>query len=388
MKTQKILYVITKSNWGGAQLYVYTLAIEAMRRGASVVVALGGTGKKDAPVGELAKRLRGAGVRVLIVPSLTRDVSLKDDLRAYVEIAYIIKKEHPNIIHVNSSKAGGISALSARLARGIRIIFTVHGLPHQEQRARLARALFWLASYATVLLSSKTIALSKRQLLATPALFIRKQRLVCIPNGISTYEPLSRAQARAIMIAQKSALAQYNRWIVSTGELTANKGIDVLINAFEQIYNTTPDVALVLFNDGEEKETLLKQARDIGISERIFFLGFTENARELLCAADIFILPSRKEGLPFALLEAGMAKCPIIATTVGSIPELISTNKNGILVAPDDASELSVAIYGLLNNRQHAINLSKIFSKQVRENFSSQKMIDRTLALYFENKKL
>ncbi len=385
MNTQKILYVITKSNWGGAQSYVHTLATEAVRQGASVVVALGGTGKKDAPVGELAKRLGDAGVRVLIVPSLMRDMSLRNDWQAYREIAHIIKKERPTIIHVNSSKAGGISALAGRLTRGVRIIFTVHGLPHQEPRAQVARALVWLASYATVLLATKTIALSKRQLLAVPAFFVRTRRLVCIPNGITVSEPLSRAQARAIGALREPTLAQYNRWIISTGELTGNKGIDVLINAFEQIYNTIPDVALVLFfNDGEDREKLLEQARRLGLSDRIFFLGFAKNVRELLRAADIFILPSRKEGVPFALLEAGIATCPIIATTVGGIPELINTNESGMLVPPNDVAALSATMYDLLNNPQHATKLGATFSKQVRKHFSSQEMIEQTFALYLE----
>ncbi len=382
MKTEKILYVITKSNWGGAQAYVYTLATEAMRLGATVTVALGGTGKKDAVPGELSKRLTDAGIRTLVVPSLMRDMSLINDMRAFMELLRIIKKERPTVVHVNSSKAGGISALAGRVAGKTRIIFTAHGLPHEEQRSFFSRALIWLATYATVLLSTKTIVLSQRQFSATPALFVRTRRLMCIPNGIAPYELVGRAQARGRCIAQAPELAQYSRWIVSTGELNRNKSIDVLIDAFARVCHTEPNVALVLFNEGDRHGALEEQALRAGLQNRVFFLGLIPNVRTLLSVADIFVLSSQKEGFPFALLEAGIAKCPVIATSVGGIPELINTNENGILVTPGDTAELSNALTDLLTHTQRAKTFGEALSKRIRDKFSREEMTARTFALY------
>ncbi len=382
MKTQKILYIITKSNWGGAQAYVYALATVAKEAGTDVVVALGGTGGKDAAPGELAKRLADAGVRVVIIPSLMRDMSLMSDVRAYRELLRIIKKERPTVVHVNSSKAGGISALAGRVLGVKRIIFTAHGLPHEEPRPFFSRALIWIATYATVLLSTKTIVLSQQQFLATPALFVRRKRLVCIPNGIEPYELFPRATARGKCIEQKLGLAQYSRWVVSTAELNRNKNINVLIDAFVRVAHDTPDVALVLFNEGDQHGALAKQARRAKLEDRIFFMGFVEQVHKLLYSADIFVLSSEKEGFPFALLEAGIAKCPVVATDVGGVSELINTNENGILVTPGNTVALSNALTDLLTHTQRARELGTALSKRVREKFSQQEMIARTFALY------
>lgn len=381
IQTQKILYVITKSNWGGAQAYVYTLATRAMQSGADVVVALGGAGDKNATSGELVKRLHDAGIRTILVPSFMRDMSLLYDLKAYVELLRIIKKEKPDIIHVNSSKAGGISALAGRVASNAQIIFTIHGLPHQERRMFISRAFIWIASWITILLSDKTILLSKQQLDTAPALFAKK-KLVCIPNGIAPYELLSQEQARKKVIAIEPALKKYSRWVVSTSELNHNKGIDVLINAFAHVCRDTGDVALVLFNDGTEHHALALQAHGAGLSEKVFFLGFTTNVHLLLSCADIFVLPSLKEGFPFALLEAGIAKLPVITTSVGGIPNLIKTDENGILTKPENVQELAGAIIELLNDTDKANTLGKKLSEDVREKFSLRKMIDGTFNLY------
>ena len=125
---KKILYVITKSNWGGAQSYVYTLATAAKDAGADVAVAFGGTGGAGATTGRLELELQKVGIRTVFVKSFMRDISFFKEFRVLGELVRIFKTERPDIVHLNSSKAGGIGALAARLAGVGRIVFTSHGL--------------------------------------------------------------------------------------------------------------------------------------------------------------------------------------------------------------------------------------------------------------------
>src|SRR5689334_9727685 len=115
---KKILFVITKANWGGAQRYVYDLATAARERGADVAVAFGTDGL-------LHTKLEEAGIRTLVLPHLTRDINLRAEWESFKALRALIKEERPDIVHVNSSKAG-LTLIAARLEKVPQIIFTAH----------------------------------------------------------------------------------------------------------------------------------------------------------------------------------------------------------------------------------------------------------------------
>ena len=116
---RKILFVITKSNWGGAQRYVYDLAAALPKGEFEVVVALGGTGEASAQTGLLAERLKEASVRTIFLSSFTRDIYFFGEFKAFFELLKVIREERPDTLHLNSSKAGGIGSVAGRIA-GVR----------------------------------------------------------------------------------------------------------------------------------------------------------------------------------------------------------------------------------------------------------------------------
>src|SRR6185437_8651234 len=321
---RKILFVITKSNWGGAQAYVYALAAHASARGASVAVALGAV--PNAGAGLLGEKLEHAGVRVISVPGLARDVGLQD-FAAYRELEKLIAAEKPDVLHVNSSKAGGLGALAGRRMRVPRVIFTAHGWAHREPRPFLERAAIWMLSFATVLLSHQVIVVSEKDFKDAPA--FTKRKIALIRNGIAPFETLTRDTARA-RIREIAPEAHPNRlWVLMNGELTKNKGVDTALRAFAQVALERPEPQLFIMNTGEEAGGLKQLARDLQLSGRAFFLGFVPDAKIYLSAADIFMLPSRKEGLPFALLEASMRGLAAVASDTGGVPEIIEDGYTG-----------------------------------------------------------
>ena len=124
---KKVLFLITKSNWGGAQRYVYDLVTTLDKSQFDVVVALGGNGI-------LVEMLNHAGIRTIIIQSLARNISIKNELSFARELWNILRIEKPDVFHVNSSKAGGVGTFLGRLSRVPRIIFTAHGWAFNEDR--------------------------------------------------------------------------------------------------------------------------------------------------------------------------------------------------------------------------------------------------------------
>ena len=147
---KKVLFLITKSNFGGAQRYVYDLATTLDAEKFEVVVALGGKGP-------LASLLEHAGIRTITIESLTRDISIKNELRFTFELWKIIHTERPHILHVNSSKAGAVGTLLGRVAFVPRVLFTAHGWAFNEDRP------WWQKIIIKIILDRQKDFLSRRR---------------------------------------------------------------------------------------------------------------------------------------------------------------------------------------------------------------------------------
>ncbi|HEY0010901.1 MAG TPA: glycosyltransferase family 4 protein [Candidatus Paceibacterota bacterium] len=378
---KRLLFVITKSNWGGAQAYVCTLAKHSQSLGMEVAVALGGTGRPGSDTGILAARLTEAGIRVHVVPALARDISPLHEWRALQALTAFIRSERPDILHLNSSKAGVLGAIAGRRARIGRIVFTVHGWPHREPCGAVMRAVRWLGSWLTVVLSHAVIAVSDCDRCTAPVIFSRK-KIAVVRNGMGDFPTLEKEAARHFLAPDIPALAKLTSWVLIPAELTRNKGIDIAIRAFAGVSTNVDHAALVMVGEGEEHEHLTRLIESYGLGGRAFLLGFVPDVRRYLKAADIFLLPSRKEGLPLAVLEAGRAGLPAIATRTGGIPEIIEHQKTGLLINPGDVDALADAMTTLLTNPVDATKLGMALEQKVREEFSEKMMLDRTLLLY------
>src|SRR3989344_7582743 len=171
----KIIYGITKSNFGGAQRYVFDLARAAKKDGYDVSVICGGDGV-------LIDKLKNHGIKVFPLPHLQRDISLVDEFRAFHFIFRTLVEERPTLFHTNSSKMGGIGNLAARLAGVRKIIFTGHGWAFNEPRPVWQKIPIKFLAWLTIALSHKTICVSEktRQDIYWP--FIRS-KLVVVRNG-------------------------------------------------------------------------------------------------------------------------------------------------------------------------------------------------------------
>ena len=332
METKKIMFVITKSNWGGAQRYVFDMASALKNKGYEVKVAYGGTGEKDAKDGLLSTNLRQAGIDGIFIGEFMRDVSLLREFKAFRKLKQIFSEERPDVVHLNSSKAGGVGALAARFAGVRNIIFTVHGWPFLEKRNPVVKSLIWFLSWITVLLCNKVICISNFDLAIGQRMPFAKNKFVQIYSGIA---PLSLQDGHEI----REKFPPGVKITGTIGELTHNKNQIALV---EQAKNN-PRMYVAIVGSGEDQAMLENKIREYNVSDRVRLFGFMHVER-VLKGFDTFALPSLKEGLPYVLIEAKMAGIPIEANRVGGVSEIV------------DAKDLS--------------------------EFSLEKMVEKTISLY------
>ena len=376
---KKVLFVITKSNFGGAQRYVYDLATSLPHEAFDVVVAFG-------EGGELEEKLNSAGVRTIKIGALQRNVHFLKDVKVLFELIKIFKKEKPDVVHLNSTKIGGVGAVAARMHGIKKIIFTAHGWAFNENRNVISKTIIAFLQWLTVMLCHKTIAVSQKtadQILKFP--FIKKEKIVVIYNGTAEVDFVGREEARRALLGDEVAnLPAGALWIGTISELHKNKGIDIAINAMSEITKKYPQIVYIVIGDGEEKTNLYTQIASCGLTNQVFLLGFITDAKKYLKALDIFTLTSRTEALPYAILEAGLAEVPVIASAVGGIPEIINLPDVGLLITPGEKAshEIAQAIEELATNIEHAKTLGKNLKHKVLTEFSQEKMHSETFKLY------
>jgi glycosyltransferase involved in cell wall biosynthesis len=168
--------------------------------------------------------------------------------------------------------------------------------------------------------------------------------------------------------------------IGAIGRIERQKGFDVLIRALAEV----EEGSLVVVGDGSERGALDELARSVGVADRITWTGWSDDARGFLGSFDVFVLPSRFEGFPLALLEAMLARSAVVATDVGSVPEAVVDGETGLLVPPEDPTALACAIERLLADGDLRRRLGDRGRTLVLDRFTADHMTHGFESLYEE----
>lgn len=378
MAKKSILYIITKSVWGGAAKYVFDLATNLADE-FEVAVAAGGKNK-------FYQEIKKANLPYYNIINFQRTINPFKDVFAFFEILSLLFQIKPEVIHVNSSKAGGIVGLAGWIYKKlyqilntkyqIRTIFTAHGWAFNEERPRWQIWLIKAFSKLTAFFYDKIICVSEydRQT-ALKNKVAPANKLVVIHNGlnIKNLSFLSRQQAQQKLLGKTCPLA-----IGTIAEWTKNKGLIYLLRAAKKIKDP---VELVLIGSGEnpDKEKILKFIKRSQL-KHVHLIEFIDQAASYLKAFDIFVLPSLKEGLPYTILEAMAAEVPIIATRVGGIPEML---KDCDLLIPSKNPEIiQEKITQLINSPELVQEMTGKAKQRIEKEFSLDKMIKKTKKIY------
>ncbi|MFZ2621378.1 MAG: glycosyltransferase [Minisyncoccia bacterium] len=373
----KICYVITKGVWGGAQKYVYSLATSLPKDKYNVFVICG--------AGEILKeKLEKEKVKTFEIKSLKRDIGIFSEIKSFLRLFWIIFREKPDVLHLNSPKASGLGVIIGRLTFVPKIIQTVHGFTWNENRGTFSKALITFFSWITIILCHKTIVISEKEKEQTWRMpFVNDNKITLIRNGVEVIKYREKEEARKklkeLIQDPKFDILNPIIWLGTVAELHKNKGYEYAISAVNKI--TTPFLFFII-GSGEEKKNLEKLIAQNHLEEKVFLVGSVENAKELLKAFDIFMLTSIKEGLPYVILEAGQASLPVIASRVGGTPDIIENNSTGILVTKEKTSEITRALEYLIANPGKRELFGRNLKAKVEKDFSVEQMLEKTVSLY------
>ncbi|MDQ5981808.1 MAG: hypothetical protein QG570_566 [Patescibacteria group bacterium] len=388
---KKILFIITKSNFGGAQRYVFELATRLKKDGHTVAVALGGNGA-------LKTKLEEEGVEVFSIAGAQRDISITKEIQVLWNIFSIIRRYKPTIVHLNSPKIGGLGAVAARVAyflnrtKSGKIIYTNHGWPFNEPRPEWQQIIIRIFSWLTVFLGGTTIVLGETERNDVRSWPFVQNKFVIIPNGVSTFNVIDKKTALSRLVGEKKAeewIAEKRLIIGTISELHKNKGLTFALeglNSYIEQY-PTQKIAYVIIGEGEERtelESIIKKLSHLH-PEHVVLAGQIPEAREYVGAFDLFLLSSVKEGLPFALLEAGSAGVPVISTSVGGIPEVIQNLENGILIAPRRPQEIKNALVYLNEHPEVLDIMITNFKKKIEQKYNFELIVVDIKKLYGTN---
>jgi glycosyltransferase involved in cell wall biosynthesis len=354
--------VITLAEVGGAQSYVRDL-LPAVAEEFEVTVSAHGEGP-------LRIAAADAGVRYVPLEHVRRPISPLHDLLGLLELARLFRRLRPDIVHLNSSKAGVLGRLAAAIADVPIRVFTVHGWAFKATHGLAAR-LYLLADRAVRPLTTMIVCVSETELRAGLAAgTCTPKHATVILNAVDVAGAPQRVGARHDGPVE----------IVSVGRLAEPKDFATLVRAVARLPREAVHVSVL--GEGPLNSELEHLIAALGLTGTVRLLGEVSDVRERLARAEVFVLSSRSEGMPISVLEAMAASLPVVASAVGGVPEIVQDGLNGFLVPPGEDHELADRLRLLVESPSLRARLGAASRRRAEERHSLPQWREAHIALY------
>jgi glycosyltransferase involved in cell wall biosynthesis len=365
----RVLYLIDKMGTGGAQTHLEALVagLDPHRFEVELVCLLRG--------GIHADRLREREIPVTVL-GLSR-LYMPSGLLAFLRFIARLRSARTDVLHTYLSAANVFGCAAARAAAVTGVISSRRDTGFGDGRL-MRRALALTNRWAhRVVAVSDDIAriVGEREGLAPP-------RLVVIPNGIDTdrFTP----GERRVAVRTALGIPPAARLVVSVSRLAFIKGIDVLVEAVPAIRAAVPDAMFLVAGDGSDQEKITRRIEALDLRGSLRLLGVHEDVPGLLAAADLFVLPSRSEGQPNAVIEAMAMGLPVVASRVGGVPEVSRHDREALLVEPERPALLAQACVDVLTTPELSKRLGHAGRHRARAEFSLATMLRRYQDMYLQ----
>lgn len=364
---KRILLLVTQADWGGVQSFLIRFAQGLNAEGRIVLLAAGGEG-------ELWTEARAAGISAQQLRFMEREISPLQDLRAVCELTRLIDEFKPDAIHLNSSKMGVLGSIAASLsATKPRVVYRIGGWSFLEPQAEWKCWIYKTAERLTSGLKDVIITVHPGdERLGRDLGFRARHGMITVPNGLDVPAFVTALQMRSVARV-KLGISEHAVVLGTIANAYPTKALLPYLDILARVMERDHGVVAVILGDGPELDTLKRKRDALGLTDRILLPGHLDQAPTYISAFDIFVLPSRKEGMPWTLLEAMAAGIPSIATDVGACRWMLEEENgvhSGLVVPANDPLALEKALHSLKNDPGQCARFSASARSNVARRFS------------------
>jgi len=374
----RILHIITKLAVGGAQINTLISTRDISRMGYHSDIL---TGPERPSEGDLFHLGSEWDLNIITVPHLKRNISPLSDILALVEIRKVIRQGNYDIVHTHGSKARFLGRIAAAAFPGVRIVQTAHGWPFYESMNPIKKHLYTTLEKIGFDLAHMNICVSPRD---------REKALrygighfddyIIIRSGVE-FSEFRAARGTGKEARRRLGLPVEAEVVGSVMRFCPEKAPDLFVEAAEKILERKPGTLFVLVGDGPQFPGTKRLIHSRGLSDSFILTGSRNDVVNILPAFDVFLITSRTEGLPRALLESLAAGVPVVSTDVGGIHELLGEGRNGVLCDEGDIEGLVDGVCSLLDSPGLASKLLSSVDSDI-EPFSAETMVRDLYEVY------
>lgn len=374
-----ILHIITKMAVGGAQMNTLISCREITKMGYPSAVL---TGPEISPEGTFSDLTEKYGIPVFTAPHLIRKLSLVHDLKAYNEIRDIIDQNEFSIVHTHGSKAKFLGRLAAAHAKTpVKIVQTVHGWSFFDTMSPLHKAFYSVLERFGYKYADSNIVVSPHDIRKGVNWGIGKpEDYQLIRSGVE-FDAFFAQRNNKISARKRLGIPPDYPVVGTVIRLASQKHPEAIVDVAERVKLSIPNVQFVIVGDGPMDNYIRHYIAERNLSDNFLMLGSRKDVAEILPAFDVFLLTSRSEGLPRAMLEALAVRIPVVATDVGGIAELINGLKNGFLCSHGDTDCLANGVLTLLASPELRDRLLSTIDEDLAP-FSAKIMVEQLFQLY------
>lgn len=359
-----VLFLISSEGFYGAENHLVTLAKALRNIGCHSVLGVFCDARQAHP--EVANQAVKLGLAVELIPCRG-----KLDWRAVAHIRELIRKHHADIVHPQGYKSD-VYAYASSLRQPCGLVATSHNWP---SKLRSMRA-YGILDRQVLRKFDRIIVLSKQVHDRLVRAGVVRRKVCTIPNGIDIDRFANATPALRGELGTSSPIVGF------VGRLVEEKGGQVLLHAAKQVLETQSNAIFVFVGDGPCRHSWQQLVCRLGIADHVIFTGARNDMAEVYASCDLVVLPSLVEAMPMCLLEAMAAGKPVVASVVGSIPEMITPQKTGLLVAAGDPNALARSVLAILNDGELAYRLGQSARAAVARTHSAEVMARSYLELY------
>jgi glycosyltransferase involved in cell wall biosynthesis len=376
----RVLRVITRLNIGGPAIHAILLT-RALNDGAAFQSTLV-TGTTAPHEGDMLDVARAQSVQPVILAALGREINPLDDLVALAQMVRLVRRLKPDVVHTHMAKAGTVARLAARMC-GVRlIVHTYHGHVFHSYFSPAKTRVFVTIERVLGLATNRIIAIGDGQREEIAAYGVAPlDKIEPIRLGLEL-APFLEAERQRGELRRELGLAPDTPLVGIVARLVPIKAHEIFLQAAAHVSVVMPTARFLVVGDGERRMQLEALVPQLGLTDRVSFLGWRRDLVRVYADLDVVALTSFNEGSPVALIEALACGRPVVSTAVGGVPEVVLDGVTGLTVPPADPPALAGAMVRLLGDRALAEHLGAAGRQHVYPRYDSSRLVDDVRNLY------